>query len=210
MQSEPNGLTKILQKTGKLLRQLLLFIRFPVATIVAARRKSAKENTWEQSYKYTAEMTARIRTMLSLIQDHNVQSLMDIGCGLQECGKMLNDTITYYPVDQHQHLPSTTVKDLNAGEFLEIPVDVIFCSGVLEYIYDLDSLLEKIHRYGKSVLCSYCDTETYRLRNPIWVNHLSCSEFVQMWERHGFTLTQKIVPSKECNQYIYYFEKQIQ
>ena len=209
MPSEPKGLTKIWRETGKLLQTLLLFIRFPMATIAAARKKPAQENTWEQSYKYTAEMTARIKMMLTLIQDREVQSLMDIGCGRQECEKMLKETITYYPVDQHQHLPSTIIKDLNAGEFLEIPVDVIFCSGVLEYIYDLDSLLEKIRCYGKSVLCSYCDTDTYRWRHPIWVNHLSCSEFVKMWEQHGFMLAKEIVPSKECSQHIYFFEKKI-
>ena len=210
MQSESKGLKKFWRETGKLLQKFLLFIRFPVATIAAARKKPAQENTWGQSYKYTAEMTARIKRMLTLIQDRDVHSLMDIGCGRQECGKMLDKTITYYPVDQHQHLPTTVVKDLNAGEFLEIPVDVVFCSGVLEYIYDLDSLLEKIRCYGNSVLCSYRNTDTHPWRHPIWVNHLSHSDFLQMWEKHGFTLTQEMPPSKGCSDHIYYFEKQIQ
>lgn len=173
----------------------------------AKQKKLDQLNTWEQNFDYTPEMTSRIRKMLSLIEERNVQSLMDLGCGRQVCGKILADRISYYPVDLYRHLPDTIVKDLNAGEFLEKHVDVIFCSGVLEYIYDLDSLLEKFDRYGKFVLCSYCDTDSTPDRASVWVNHLSHLEFVQLFQRHGFTLSQEIVPSDEYD-HIYFFEKQ--
>ena len=173
----------------------------------AKKKIDAQKNTWEQFFDYTPEMTSRIRKMLSLIEDRNVHSLMDLGCGRQECGKILADEISYYPVDLHRHLPDTIVKDLNAGEFLEIPVDVIFCSGVLEYIYDLDTLLKKFACFGKSVLCSYCDTDSTPNRASVWVNHLSHLDFVLLFQRNGFALTQEIEPSDEPI-HIYYFENQ--
>ena len=172
----------------------------------AEKKKLVQMNTWEQNFEYTHDMTSRIRKMLSLIEEKNIHSLMDLGCGKQECGKMLPDRISYYPVDLYRHLPDTIVKDLNAGEFLEIPVDVIFCSGVLEYIYDLESLLKKIACYGKSVLCSYCNTDVAPDRAAVWVNHLSHLDFVQLFQRYGFTLSQEIVPT-DWNNHIYYFEK---
>ena len=172
----------------------------------AKKKILARKNTWEQFFDYTPEMISRIRKMLSFIEERNINSLMDLGCGRQECKKLLSGRITYYPVDLYRHLPDTIVMDLNAGEFLEIPVDVIFCSGVLEYIYDLDSLLKKIACYGKSVLCSYCDTDTTPVRASVWVNHLSHSDFVQLFQRYGFTLSNEILPSDE-NECIYYFEK---
>lgn len=146
--------------------------------------------------------------MVSLLHNRNVRSLMDLGCGQQACGHMLAETVDYYPVDQYRHIPSTIVKDFNKGEFLEIPVDVIFCSGVLEYIYDLDSLLEKFARYGKTVLCSYCCTDTHPNRATIWVNHLSHSDFIKLFERHGFSLEQELFPDNECGNHIYFFRKQ--
>lgn len=215
---KPKGLKRIWRKIKKTFRQF--FRRFYTGRMSnhsyydsnpegAKKKKNAQMNTWEQFFDYTPEMTSRIRKMLSLIEEQNIHSLMDLGCGRQECGKILADRISYYPVDLHRHLPDTIVMDLNAGDFLEIPVDVIFCSGVLEYIYDLDNLLKKFACYGKSVLCSYCDTDSTPDRASVWVNHLSHLDFVLLFQRYGFTLSQEILPSDEYD-HIYYFEKTVQ
>lgn len=145
--------------------------------------------------------------MASLL-DPSIRSLMDLGCGMQECKKYLSDdVINYYPVDQHKHLSSTIVKDLNAGDFLEKEVDVCFVSGFFEYVFDLESLIEKIANIAPIILCSYCNTDDNPSRLSIWVNHYSNSDFICLIEKHGYSLKKEILKNAQVD-HIYYFVKQ--
>ena len=215
MTAKPKGLAKIWREVKRPFRQARAWFRGEAYELtyyqeVAKKRQLAGENTWEQSFAYSPAMQQRTQKMVSLLQERNIQSLMDLGCGQQECSQILAEGIAYYPVDLYAHCPDTHIMDLNAGEFLEIPVDVIFCSGSLEYIYDLDRLIGKFVCYGKSVLCSYCTTDTHPSRNAIWVNHFSHSGFIQLFQRHGYTLSQEILPSDESSgNHIYFFDKQV-
>lgn len=167
--------------------------------------KALGKNTWKQDFQHSQTMSDRIRQMVALI-DFPYRSLMDLGCGMQECKKLLPDCVTYYPIDIHQHLPTTIVKDLNAGEFLEVPVDVILVSGVFEYIYDLKGLIEKICRHSDCVICSYCNTNDNPDRLSVWVNHLTNTDFIALLEGHGFRLS-KDIPKSEFQDHLYLFSK---
>ena len=152
--------------------------------------------------KYSESMSNRIRQMAELIPQ-NTKSIMDIGCGVQTLKKYLSSNIDYYGIDLYKHKPTTIIKDINKGEFLEKKVDVIFVSGVFEYIYNIDSLLKKIYKYSDILIGSYIFKEDHPDRLKIWVNGYTQEEFVNKLKQQGYnTVTVKITEDNENSIFI--------
>lgn len=147
-------------------------------------------------------MSNRIRQMAELIPQ-NTKSIMDIGCGVQTLKKYLSNNIDYYGIDLYKHKPTTIIKDINKGEFLEKKVDVIFVSGVFEYIYNIDSLLKKIYKYSDILIGSYIFKEDHPDRLKIWVNGYTQEEFVNKLKQQGYnTVTVKMTEDNENSIFI--------
>jgi hypothetical protein len=107
----------------------------------------------------------------------------------------LPDGCTYTPSDLVDRGPGTVVCDLNAPELPEFaPHDVAVFSGVLEYVNDIDSLLEQISRSVNFIVASYSDRRQFpgRLarRSRGWVNDLGPQEFQAIFVRLGFGCDQ--------------------
>ena len=146
------------------------------------------ENTWKDNYGYKKLFEYRIDNMVRLLNCNNINSILDLGCGMQTLKNKLPDNIKYIGVDLYKHVPTTIVMDFNKGEFYNEKVDVIFCSGVFEYIYDLDNFCKNISKNTNIIIGSYNFLEDVpsNKRPKIWVNSYDISSFFNIWYEYGF------------------------
>lgn len=131
-------------------------------------------------------MENRIKRMLALGNEQcSFKSIMDLGCGEQNLKKYLNDNIKYYPVDVFKRKNSTIIRDFNKGEFLEVNVDLVFCSGVFEYIEDLDKFVSNISRNAKYILGSYIFYNERKVPDYV-ICHMPPEDFWKIFKKYNY------------------------
>lgn len=145
---------------------------------VMTRRLDEILNTWLENFEYNADMVQRLTNMLSLVNMDEVKSIADLGCGTQYLRGVLDEygwSGEYVGLDLYQHKESTVLCDFNKGQFaLEGSYDLIVIAGLLEYIYDLESFLNKVKAAaGKYILLSYIFYELAQKRSKIWMPLIS-------------------------------------
>ena len=145
------------------------------------------ENTWKIDFEYLKSFEYRIDNMVSLLNLNKVNSIMDLGAGHQTLKRKIPSNIEYIPCDIYKHVDSTIIVDFNKGEFYNKKVDVVFCSGIFEYIYDLKQFIKNISKNTDILIGSYHFIEDAKNRSDIWVNALSIEDFFQIWHELGYT-----------------------
>lgn len=133
----------------------------------------------------------RIRKLLDYVDLASISSLMDLGAGGQHVKQYLPDTVRYIPVDykQREYCMETIICDFNAGEFPTCQADVVYCSGILEYIEKPEEWIRKICSCCGSVVLAYnvVATETIAEREGNgWICHLTDEELVGMFAKCNF------------------------
>lgn len=152
-------------------------------------------NTWTKDMLYSDIMENRIRTILKMFDIEKFKSVMDLGCGKQTLKKYLSDDVRYIPVDQHNHLKTTIIKDFNNGEFLYEKVDAVFGLGIFEYIYNLPAFIKKISSVTNNLVGSYIFYGD-RPKPEYVVNKYTADELWEIFENEGFKLV-KYIPENE-------------
>lgn len=155
---------------------------------------------WKEIEYFDDSWKRRIKAMASLIEDEN--SVIDLGCGRKWLRGYLPEGITYTGCDYVQRDTDTIVCDFNKKEFPHKSADLVFASGVLEYVEDVDWFLSKIREIGNSLIISYCSVELnpdIKSRKTLgWKNHLSLSDLLEKLLSAGFVLC-KIIKDVDGN-----------
>lgn len=151
-----------------------------------------REKTWQDIEYFHENWKGRISTMAGFI-DRNT-SVMDLGCGKMWLKKYLPQNCEYIPVDYIKRSPECIVADFNKKQFPTIKADVLFISGCLEYVNDYSWFISELCTHGNRIIISYCTTEKFPDRatrkDYAWVNHLSSTEIINLFEYHSFQLKQ--------------------
>lgn len=142
-------------------------------------------------------MERRITRMLDLIKNFDIKSIMDLGCGEQNLKKYINKHIQYYPIDAFKLKETTILKDFNNGEFLNEKVDIAFCSGIFEYIKNLDNFVQNISKNATYILGSYIFYEDRPIPDYV-ICHYKQHEFWEIFKKHGFKVL-KIIKENTYN-----------
>ena len=145
------------------------------------------ENTWKIDFEYSKSFEYRIDNMVSLINLNEVNSVMDLGAGHQTLRRKIPSNIEYIPCDIYKHVDSNIIVDFNKGEFYNKKVDVVFCSGIFEYIYDLKQFIKNISKNTNILIGSYHFKNDIENRPDIWVNSYNITDFFKIWHDLGFT-----------------------
>lgn len=147
---------------------------------------------WKQFEYFEETWKERIRFMAAYLDEGKV--VADLGCGKQWLREFLPQNCEYLPVDYTERSNDTMVCDFNEYEFPNIYVDVVFVSGLLEYIKDINWFVEQVanHAHEKIVL-SYCSwdgtAKAFRARKRNnWINELTIDEIPSRFLVHGFVL----------------------
>ena len=135
----------------------------------------------------------RVRQMRTLIPS-GTASVLDFGAGVMFLKSLLPRDIRYYPVDFKKRTEDTIVCDFNLRQFPEVTADVGFCSGILEYIEDMDWFVEQLSRHVDTVVLSYCPHESVpdmeqRISRG-WVNDFTTEEIIECFGKFGFYLSE--------------------
>jgi hypothetical protein len=103
-------------------------------------------------------------------------SVLDIGCGAMALKSYLPAGCTYAPCDLVDRGEGCIVADLNRDEFPKGEFDCIVILGVLEYVYDIASVLKKCRKATANLLLDYNSqwtSDPIQRRNCGWVSDLS-------------------------------------
>jgi len=146
------------------------------------------KNTWTKENKYSDYMNMRVKKMIGLVDLLRASKIMDLGCGPQNLKKYINNFNVYYPVDALDNSEGVILKDFNKKEFFDKKVDLIFCSGVIEYINDYKWFFSKITENTNHVLLSYHFKENNPVKEDLWVNELYTDELIAEFRKNGFIL----------------------
>ena len=129
------------------------------------------------------------------------ESVFEFGAGHCHLKEMLDPSCSYTPSDLVERAPGTFVCDLNKNPLPDFPRhDVAVCSGVLEYVHDLDTVVTAFAKSFDRLIVSYADIDrnpkkSKRLRNG-WFNHLTRRKFLGKFEAGGYRLDQEALWEK--------------
>jgi hypothetical protein len=162
---------------------------------------------WQNNEYFDPIWQERIKSMsLYLLPNDKV---VDLGCGMMWLKKFLKNTNIYIPVDYKQRSEDTIVCDFNNAEFPKVFADVFFVSGCLEYVENYNWFIENISNHSSRCVVSYCTTDKFNnisvRENLMWKNHLSESDIIAIFKKHGFILKDTILT--DLNNQIFYFTK---
>ena len=124
------------------------------------------------------------------------ESVFEFGAGRCHLREMLPEGCSYTPSDIVERDPGTYVCDLNHQPLPVFPRhDVAVCSGVLEYVHDLDPVAAALAKSFDRLIVSYADIDrnpkkSKRIRNG-WFNHLTRRKFLGKFEAAGYRLDQE-------------------
>lgn len=160
-----------------------------------------RPQNWKEIEHFDPAWKKRIACMARLI-DQDSKSVLDLGCGQAWLKDILPAQVEYTGVDyQPREHANNIVCDFNAGEFPQATADVVFCSGILEYIEDLSAFVNKICAVTDQVILSYCSTDfshsDLEIRESLgWKNHLSSTDITGLFLKSGFALvnTNREIP----------------
>lgn len=140
---------------------------------------------WERNVGQIPHWDERNKIIAEMIPENN--SVLDIGAGAQTLRRYLKAGCVYQPCDLEKTSDNIVLCDFNRGIYpiVQEKYNYVVCSGVLEYIKDLDDFLSKMSRYGNQVIITYAvKLEEKSLKERLkegWMNHYSRDELEKLF-----------------------------
>ena len=157
---------------------------------------------WSRPESFADEWGVRTDRIAELIPRH--ARILEFGAGQRRLEPLLDSSCVYFPSDLVDRGPGTLVCNLNRRplpDLRHLRVDTVVFAGVLEYLPDLEGVVEWLSGQANVCIASYeCASDARgwaRVREWInrtrsgWVNHYSAQSLVQLFARAGFTLQQQ-------------------
>ncbi len=173
-----------------------------VLVLKIGRRTDYKR--WTDSHNLEIWWSARTEKIAQLIPKG--VRVIEFGAGRRHLEKLLDGSCAYFPSDLVDRGPGTIVCDLNKRPLPDLKylaADVAVFAGVLEYIRDLNSLVEWLSGQVSSCVASYeCVAPApgglVALRRKLrrlyygYMNSYTEEEFVRLFSRRGLICAEKV------------------
>ncbi|NLP61669.1 hypothetical protein [Paraburkholderia sacchari] len=155
-------------------------------TLISRWEALASERTegWETRAQQAASMLGA------------VSSVADVGCGMMTLEKYLSRNILYIPLDVVRRDVRTVVIDLNKDELPDLGAECVVGLGLLEYLFDVPSVLRRIACVYRVAVLSYNPLD--RLSNMsertghAWVNHYAEAELESLFHSCGLQIEERV------------------
>jgi len=173
-------------------------IKFYIKKVLSLIKKKLhlyKPQNWREIEHFDKAWKKRIACMAQLI-DKQSKSVVDLGCGQCWLKDILPTDVKYTGVDyKPRECANNIVCDFNGGEFPDVAADVVFCSGILEYIEDLPAFINNICAITNQVILSYCSIDfshnDLEIRESLgWKNHLSSTDMIGLFLKNDFSVVR--------------------
>jgi len=153
---------------------------------------------WKNDFKIKKSYTERIKLIAKYIKENT--TVLDVGCGQKELKDFLPAKCKYTGIDiiKTFNADREVIKcDLNEKQpkFNNV-FDYITCSGIVEYIEDVEKFIKYLSTIGKNVIISYACKENYNINlqeKYLWKNRFTRSEFIKLLEKYGFKVNHEEV-----------------
>ena len=136
-------------------------------------------------------------------------SVLDLGCGKMWLKEYLKETNMYFPSDYIKRSNECEVVDFNKRQFPKISVNVVFASGVLEYVDNPQWFVNEINKCSFRCIISYCSTNYFpdinNRKSLKWVNNFSEVDLIELFTKYNFVLKEKLLT--DTNNSIFVFDK---
>jgi len=151
---------------------------------------------WTEKKNLYVNWEERTQIMAQWIPDGT--SVMEFGCGNMVIKQYLPDNCQYTASDIVKRDENTIVLDLNQKSLPKLARhDIFLFSGVIEYVYDIERLIQVSSQVCNLFIASYvpCDIKNVSTiaerRSEGWVNNYSKSEFIELMRDNGFRLLEE-------------------
>lgn len=157
------------------------------------KRKESDFQRWSRSDVMHDNWQERTVALSKYIKKGS--SVVEFGAGAAILQSALDVTIQYQPVDIIKRKENFIVCDLNSYP-LDLDLtryDTALFSGVLEYVYDLDTLLLELSKNIKYIPLSYACRDVCkqnRLNNG-WLSDYSSDELEAIFEKYSYKIVHK-------------------
>lgn len=171
----------------KLLKKLIL--RFRKDKFIKSFADTEQLTRWGKEKNLYSDWDERTILMSQFIPKNS--SVLEFGAARLVLKKHLPKGCSYMPSDIVSRSPDTIVFDLNKDNSSQFEkYDVIFFSGVLEYVNDVKKLIKGLSLKTSKFVVSYAPLENYsnlenRKKNG-WVNNYHIKDFINIFEISGF------------------------
>jgi len=158
-------------------------------TTVFKHKFASDVSRWDKEAALSKDWEPRIRQIAALIPPGS--SVLEFGAGGMALADYLPDGCSYTPSDIVDRGRNTIICDLNS-QFLPIfpPHQVAVFSGVLEYIWNVERLIDHLSPGINMFVLSYAvtDNKKFRLSRRLsgWVNDYDSRALVDLFNQRGY------------------------
>lgn len=150
---------------------------------------------WETLASEKTESWA-IRAQRAASMLGGVSSVVDVGCGMMTLEQYLPGNVRYVPVDVVRRDARTFVIDLNEEELPDFGTDCIVGLGLLEYLFDVPSILRRMASVYEMAVLSYNPLDympnvSERTRHA-WVNHYTEADLESLFGLSGLQIHERV------------------
>ncbi len=169
-----------------------LFNSLEVRTFFNRIFKKSDFNRWKNNEALNVSWDERTEIMSKLIEPNS--TVLEFGAGRMKLKSLLPKNCIYTPSDFVKRRDGIIRCDLNKKNFpFYKQYDIVFLSGVLEYVYNISSLIHKLEKITNIIICSYATQELndkYRAKNG-WVNDYKEKTLCDIFLVSGFKVEKK-------------------
>lgn len=181
----------------KILNQIFNYIKEQKRRMVTNRNAKLNKSDverWKEKEALFEDWNERTKLMAQYVPENT--SLLEFGAAKLALKQFLPKSVNYTPSDIVDRGEGTIVCDLNTKDYPEFNnQDIIFFSGVLEYIFDVPHVIQFLASKTNKFIISYCtfnhfSNEDNRKING-WVNTYTDKEIIDIFESNAFKLIER-------------------
>jgi hypothetical protein len=188
------------------LRQLFSFVfnskkqnYLEVKTIALKAHKKSDIERWSENnslYENWNQRTALLATFLS-----ETAKIIEFGAGAMYLKQFIKATQTYVASDIVKRFPETLVVDLNGPLNIDLSLyDTVIFSGVLEYVYDIESLFEKMEQEKiNQIILSYCCSDVMKVSRAKngWLSDYTQMQLESIFKKNNYKIVNHQIWEKQ-------------
>lgn len=157
-------------------------------TILRIEKKSDLKR-WEKNKELFQDWDERTIILGSFIIPN--ANIIEFGAGNMILKTFLNNYESYTPSDIIHRFEETIVCDLNQTlEFDLSKYDTVVFSGVLEYVYNVEKVIEQLSSSINQIVLSYCCADIVKLSRDKngWLSDYKKSDLEQIFEKYNYKI----------------------
>ena len=146
---------------------------------------------WKDNKELLENWNERTFLIAGMVPDK--AKVIEFGAGNMALKNYLPENCEYQGSDLFQRSPEMKLCDLNKGiDFNLDPYDTAVFSGVLEYVYDLDKVFEKLNLEINWIILSYACKDSFSENRERfgWLSDYNKEELIKIFQKYHYEIIE--------------------